>query len=93
MKRKTTRPLTKKFRPVVKRAIDKVHVTRYWNPIITKYNQVPFVEKKNPNLDDYVTERALHGLFKLIAAEEIKIREDPTARVTELLRRVFGANN
>lgn len=91
LKRKTSAPLTAKFRPVVKRAIQKVEVTKYWNPIITKYNQVPFVTRVNPDLDAYVTERALNGLFKLIADEEKKIRKDPAARVTELLRRVFGA--
>lgn len=91
LKRKTSAPLTAKFRPVVKRAIQKVEVTKYWNPIITRYNQVPFVNKANPDLDAYVTERALHGLFTLIGDEEKKIRKNPTARVTELLRRVFGS--
>ena len=91
LKRKTSAPLTAKFRPVVKRAIQKVEVTKYWNPIITKYNQVPLVTKADPDLDAYVTERALNGLFKLIADEEKKIRKNPAARVTELLRRVFGA--
>lgn len=91
LKRKTTAPLTREFKPVVGRAIDKVHVTRYWNPIVTRYNQVPFVKRVNPDLDAYVTERALAGLFKLIADEEKKIRKDPAARVTELLRKVFGS--
>lgn len=90
LKRKTTAPLTREFKPVVKQAIDKVQVTRYWNPIATTYNQVPFAKKVNPDLDAYVTERALAGLFKLIADEEKKIRKDPAARVTELLRKVFG---
>jgi hypothetical protein len=91
LKRKTTVPLTREFEPVVKRAIDKMQVTRYWNPIVTRYNQVPFVTRVNPDLDAYVTERALSGLFKLIADEEKKIRKDPAARVTELLRKVFGS--
>lgn len=90
LKRKTSGPLTAKFRPAVKRAVQKVEVTKYWNPIITSYNQVPFVTKVNPDLDAYVTERALSGLFKLIADEEKKIRKNPAARVTDLLRRVFG---
>ena len=91
LKRKTQAPLTAKFKPVVKKATQKVEVTKYWNPIITQYNQVPFVTKVNPDLDAYVTERALSGLFKLIADEEKKIRKNPAARVTDLLRRVFGA--
>lgn len=90
LKQKTTAPLTKKFRPVVHRALQKVEITKYWNPIITRYNQVPFVAKVNPDLDAYVTEKGLQGLFYLIAKEEKKIRENPAARVTELLRRVFG---
>lgn len=90
LKRKTTPRLKQKFRPVVKRAIDKVQVTKYWNPIATNYNRMPFVTKVNPDLDAYVTDRAIKGLFTLIAKEEKKIRKDPAARVTELLRRVFG---
>jgi RNA binding exosome subunit len=91
LRQKTTAPLTAKFRPVVHRALQKVEITRYWNPIITRYNQVPFVTKANPDLDAYVTEKGLQGLFYLIAKEEKKIRENPAARVTELLRRVFGS--
>jgi len=90
LRKKTTTPLKIKFRPVVKRAIKKVHVTKYWNPIVTKYNQVPFTKRVNPDLDEYVTDKGLQGLFYLIAQEEKKIRKNPAARVTELLRRVFG---
>ncbi|KAB2841762.1 DUF4197 domain-containing protein [bacterium] len=56
-----------------------------------RYNQIPFVQRVNPNLDGYVTERAISGLFKLMANEERKIRRDPAARVTDILRRVFGS--
>ena len=91
LKRKTTAPLTREFKPVVKRAIQKVQVTKHWNPIATSYNRVPFVQKVNPDLDDYVTKRALAGLFTLIANEEKKIRKDPAARVTEILKKVFGS--
>jgi hypothetical protein len=90
LRRTTTVPLTAKFRPIVKRAIEKVEVTKYWNPIITAYNRVPFVQRINPDLDAYVTEKGLQGLFSLIAGEERKIRRDPAARTTELLRKVFG---
>lgn len=91
LKAKTTAPLTREFKPVVSKAIQKVQVTKHWNPIATAYNQVPFVTRVNPDLDAYVTERALAGLFKLIADEEKRIRKDPAARVTELLRKVFGS--
>ena len=93
LKAKTTAELTAKFRPVVEKAIQKVEVTKYWNPLITKYNSIPGVEKKNPDLNAYVTERALQGLFKLIEDEELKIRQNPGARVSEILKKVFGWND
>ncbi len=91
LKDKTTAELKDKFTPIVQAAIDKVELTKYWNPIITTYNRIPFVEKQNPDLTAYVTERAMQGLFKLIADEELKIRKDPDARVTDILKKVFGS--
>jgi hypothetical protein len=90
LKNKTSADLTVKFTPIIKDAIAKVEVTKYWNPIITAYNKVPFVQKQNPDLEQYITARALDGLFKLIAEEEKKIRKDPLAQVTDILKRVFG---
>jgi hypothetical protein len=91
LKDKTTAELRQKFSPVVQNAIDKVEVTKYWNPLITGYNKIPLHEKLNPDLNGYVTDRAMDGLFKLIADEELKIRKDPVARVTDILKRVFGS--
>jgi hypothetical protein len=91
LKRKTSGPLTAAFRPVVKRAMDKVEVTKYWNPLVSQYNRIPFMGPVDPDLDNYVTERAVSGLFKLLANEEKKIRQNPAARVTDILRRVFGS--
>ncbi|MCW3071689.1 MAG: hypothetical protein JWO44_1579 [Bacteroidetes bacterium] len=91
LKDKTTAELILKFSPIVQKAIDKVELTKYWNPLITNYNKVPFVQKQNPDLTAYVTDRAIQGLFKLIADEELKIRKDPVARVTDLLKKVFGS--
>ncbi|OFY84286.1 MAG: hypothetical protein A3F72_14795 [Bacteroidetes bacterium RIFCSPLOWO2_12_FULL_35_15] len=91
LKNKTTAELTQKFTPIVKAAIEKVQLTKYWNPIITKYNKIPLVQKQNPNLTSYVTERALKGLFKLLADEELKIRTNPAAQITTLLQNVFGS--
>lgn len=89
--RKTTyNPLKEKFMPVVKEAVAKVKVTSYWQPLATAYNKLPGVKKQNPNLDEYVTNKAINGLMLLIADEEIKIRKDPMARVTDLLKKVFG---
>ena len=89
LKDKTTAQLKVKFNPIVKNAIQKVEVTKYWNPVINTYNKIPFIEKMNPDLEDYVTTKAMDGLFLMIAKEEVKIRKDPMARVTDLLKKVF----
>jgi hypothetical protein len=86
----TTPPLKAKFSPVIKSSLDKVQATRLWAELITAYNQIPFVTKQNPDLTDYVTDRAISGLFTMIAKEELKIRQNPVARTTELLKKVFG---
>lgn len=90
LRKKTSTALTTKFHPIVKSAIDRVQVTRYWNPIITKYDAIPGMSPVNPDLVAYVNERALSGLFKLVASEEAKIRTNPAARVTDLLKKVFA---
>jgi hypothetical protein len=87
---KTNAQLYEKFKPAVQRALQKVEITKYWNPLAVKYNKIPGIKKQNPNLEDYVTRRAMFGLFKLIADEELKIRKDPAARVTDLLKKVFS---
>lgn len=89
--KRTTSPLLKeKFKPVIQNSLNKVNATKYYSEIVTRYNQIPLVEKVNPNLDDYATEKAIEGLFVMIAKEEKNIRQDPVARTTELLKRVFG---
>ncbi len=89
--RKTTySPLHDKFIPVVKEAVNTVKVTSYWTPLATAYNKIPGVKKQNPDLDEYVTNKAINGLMVMIADEEIKIRQNPAARVTDLLKKVFG---
>lgn len=90
LRKSTYASLKEQFTPVVKEAIEKVKVTSYWQPLATTYNKLPLVKKQNPNLDEYVTEKAINGLMLLIADEEIKIRKDPAARVSELLKKVFG---
>jgi hypothetical protein len=88
---KTTRPLLEnEFRPIIKAALDEVEVTKYWNPLISNYNRIPLVTPLNPNLDEYVLNEAMDGLFLVIAQEEAKIRENPAARVSDILKRVFG---
>lgn len=90
LKEKTSAQLYVKFKPVVERAIDKVQLAKYWEPVISKYNKIPFVQKMNPDLKDYTTRKAIDGLFFLVAKEEQKIRENPGARITDLLKKVFG---
>ena len=94
LKEQTTESLTSAFSPKVKSAIAKVKLTDYWNPLINKYNTAMMLtggEKINPDLDVFVTQKAIEGLFFMVEAEENKIRIDPVARVTELLSKVFGS--
>lgn len=92
LKNKTTVKLTNEFTPVISTSLDKVNATQYWGEIFTVYNALPTTQNKiNPDLTAYVTERALNGLFVVVEDEENKIREDPAARVTDLLRDVFGS--
>ena len=88
---KTTSPqLNAKFLPIISNALDEVNATRYYANLINVYNKIPFVKKLNPDLDAYATEQAIKGLFVLIAKEEARIREDPAARTSEILKKVFG---
>jgi hypothetical protein len=91
LKNTTSPELVTKFQPVIKTSLDNVNATRYWNDLITLYNKIPLVKKMNPNLSEYVTQRAIDGLFIMIAKEELKIRKDPVARTSELLKKVFGS--
>jgi len=91
LKKNTTANLTSEFSPVIAASLKKVKITKYWNPLFTKYNKLPMVKKVNPDLEAYVTQKAIEGLFKLVAQEELKIRKDPAARITDILQKVFGA--
>ncbi|MEJ7645699.1 MAG: DUF4197 domain-containing protein [Chryseolinea sp.] len=91
---RTTSPLLKeKFMPVVRASLSKVNATRYYTELVTKYNKIPFVQKVNPNLDEYATEKAIKGLFVMIAQEEKNIRKNPGARTSDLLKKVFNSSN
>ncbi|MFT4754236.1 MAG: hypothetical protein ACI85Q_001793 [Salibacteraceae bacterium] len=89
LEKSTRAALVVKFKPTVKVSLEKVGATRYWNSMFSTYNKIPFVTKVNPDLDDYATDKAIDGLFVQIAKEELTIRENPTARVTDLLKKVF----
>lgn len=86
---KTTAELTTAFRPVIEQSLQKTDATKYWNTLMTTYNTFS-LQKINPNLSAYVTEKALNGIFYQVAIEEKNIRKDPLARTSELLKKVFA---
>lgn len=89
LKGKTTDPLAAAFRPVIEKSLSKVNATKYWSDLFTAYNR--FAQNKiNPDLSAYVTGKALDGIFYQVGLEEQKIRKDPVARTTEILKKVFG---
>ena len=95
LKEKTHTKLIQEFTPVVKESISRVKVTSYWNPVANTYNTLTALtggQPVNPNLEEYITSKAVDGLFVLIAKEEALIRKDPAARVTDILKKVFGKN-
>ncbi len=89
LKKTTTTELTEKFRPVIATSLAKVDATKYWKDVFSTYNKFSNTPV-NTDLIAYVTERALSGLFFNIGLEEQKIRKDPAARVTDILKKVFG---
>jgi len=94
LQEQTSQQLYSAFLPKVKDATAKVSLTAYWTPLINKYNAAVALtggEKINSDLDAFVTQRAIEGLFKLVQQEEDKIRANPAARVTDLLAKVFGS--
>ena len=91
LKGKTSAQLTAAFKPVISASLDKVNATKYWTEVFEVYNNLPTTfNKVNPDLSAYVTERALNGVFVYVADEESKIRMNPAARATDLLKKVFG---
>lgn len=89
-KQKTTAALTTAFRPVINDALKKVDATKYWGDVFSVYNRFSSTPV-NTDLAAYVTEKAVAGIFHEVALEEQKIRQDPAARVTDLLKTVFGS--
>ena len=90
LRRKTSTQLENRFQPIINNALESVNATKYYENITTAYNRIPLVNKVDTDLTKYVTERALDGLFIMVAKEEAKIRKDPVARTTELLKKVFS---
>jgi hypothetical protein len=89
-KRVTTTQLMEKFSPVIANSLSKVGATRYWSDAAAAYNKIPLVKPVNTNLTQYVAQKAIDGMFLQVAQEELKIRDNISARSTTLLQKVFG---
>lgn len=89
LERETTSSLEAKFSPIIESSLQKVNATKYWGDVMNTYNKIPLVKKVNPDLTAYVTEKAIDGLFVMIAKEELNIRQNASARTSELLKKVF----
>lgn len=86
----TSTALYSKFNPVVKESIGKVGADIIWAKIIEKYNGIPLVSKVNPDINDYVTNKAMEGVFTMIAVEEKDIRTNLNSRTSDVLKKVFA---
>lgn len=90
LNRVTYSSLYEEFNPVIINSLDKFNARQYWGDAVNAYNKIPFVDKADPDLDDYVTRQALAGLFDMVEKKEREIRNNISARTTDLLRRVFA---
>jgi hypothetical protein len=90
LQRTSGQVLIAKFEPIIQSNLQKANATKYWSDAIKAYNALPFVQKMNPNLSQYVTQKATDGIFLMVAIEEGKIRENPAQRVGSVLQDVFG---
>jgi hypothetical protein len=88
---KTSGTLTKRFKPLVKEKMQEVGLVQQYESLVDRFTAIPLMSAPVLSLEDYVTDKTLDGLFTVLADEERRIRTDPSARVTELLQRVFGS--
>ena len=93
LKKSTSTLLKEKFKPVIQNSLEKVNATKYYGDLVTTYIKIPFVQKVNPDLNEYATDKAMDGLFVMIAKEEKNIRANPLARTSELLKKVFSSQD
>jgi hypothetical protein len=89
-RRKTSYKLTTAFKPVVSEKVNQVGATKAYKDMMGRYEKVPLMGGQSLDLDDYVTRKSLDGLFFMVGQEEKKIRTNPAARTTDLLKQVFG---
>lgn len=90
LKETTTASLTEAFRPKIQESLDKVGFTANWSTLVNAYNAIPLVSKMNPDLNAYITEKALTALFSKVEEEENLIRENPSLRATDLMKKAFA---
>lgn len=88
-KSKTTDQLTAAFRPVVEKTMDQNGVTQQYKRLVGQAQTIPFMKTRNLDVTNYVVSQALNGLFYMLGQEESKIRKDPAAQTTNLLKQVF----
>ncbi len=91
LRRTSGQALVTQFTPEIDKALKANNTTKYYSDIVNTYNRLPLVQKVNPSLTEYATNKAVDGLFLLVAQEEKSIRENPAARVTDILKKVFGS--
>ncbi len=87
---KTSAKLKEAFLPVINKSLEKTNATKYYGDAVNRYNKVPLVKKMNPDLADHVADKTLFALFDRIGVEEANIRNNPAARTSDLLKKVFG---
>ena len=90
LKSSSSEKLTKKISPIITKALQATDATKYYKELITAYNNLPMVQKKNADLGEYATQKTLDGLFFLVGEEEKQIRNNPAARTSDLLKKVFN---
>ena len=89
LKKQTSDILYNKFKPLVTQSTKNVQLSKYWKVLLKSYNKVPLVKKINVDLEDYVTQKTIDGLFLLLEKEESNIRNNPKARISDILKKVF----
>lgn len=90
LERTTSEPLFAEFMPVIQTSLDEVNARTYWKSVVKAHNKIPFVKKADPELDRYVTRKALVGMFALVEKKELDIRDNKSSRSSDLLKKVFA---
>ena len=90
LRKTTSNPLTDAFRPIVQASLEKTDATKYWKDVFSVYNKFSS-EPVDTDINSYVTSKALYGIFYYVGEEEKKIRKDPVARTSDILKKVFGS--